>query len=145
MVLGAEDNGEVTGHRYPADAVTEILRVPETRLKPPLRPGTTVALDAHELLVCEVAPAPRAVMVVGDGFPRREGDEVIYSSEEAINRLKDGGLVSSPEARLAERASASDLDPGLVRRAMTAAGFEGEPETYLVQRRLAQRAGLSAA
>jgi ATP-dependent DNA helicase RecG len=118
-----------------------MLRVPETRLRPALPHGRTLTLDGHDLLVFEVVPAARAVMVVGDGFPRREGDEVILSSEESINRLKDAGLVTSPEARVAGRAAFADLDVALMLRAMEASAFEGPPEAYLLQRRLADRRG----
>src|SRR5450432_884069 len=141
LVLGVEDDGTLAGHSYRPDKVEEMLRVPETRLKPPLSRGRGVRLDGHELLVFDILPAARAVMVVGDGFRRREGDEVILSSEETINRLKDAGLVASPEARVANRASLDDLDPALIQRAIEAAGFDGPAEVYLVQRRLADRRG----
>ena len=141
LVLGVEDDGSLTGHKYAADKIEDMLRAPEIRLKPSLSKGRVVRLDGHDLLMFEVVPAARAVMVVGDGFPRREGDEVILSSEETINRLKDAGLVTSPEARLASRASMNDLDPPLIHWAIDAAGFEGGPEAYLVQRRLADHRG----
>lgn len=140
LVLGVEDDGSLSGCPHPDDEVEKLLRAPEARLAPPQRAGRVVELDGQRLLVFDVSPAPRAVMVTGDGFPRREGDSVIQSSEEQINRIKDAGLVASPEARVA-RAELSDLDPVLIERAIAAAGFVGSPEEYLLARRLADRRG----
>jgi ATP-dependent DNA helicase RecG len=141
LVLGVEDDGTLTGCPYPDDRDVEALvAVPENRLAPPLRRGRVVTLDGSALVVFEVAPAARAVMVQGNGFPRREGDEVIQSSEELINRLKDAGLVASPEARLAS-AGLDVLSAQALGRAMRDATFQGTAEEYLVERRLADRRG----
>jgi len=140
LVLGVEDDGALTGCPFAEDEVEKILRAPEARLVPPQRGGRVVEIDGVRLILFEVAPAPRAVMVQGDGFPRRDGDSVFQSSEELINRVKDAGLIASPEARVA-RAELADLDETLVRRAMEAGGFTGKLDDYLVERRLADRRG----
>ncbi len=141
LVLGVEDDGSLTGSPYPDDGdLDTLMRVPETRLAPALRPGRIVELDGLKLIVFEVAAAPRAVMVQGDGFPRREGDETIQSSEELINRVKDAGLVASPEARSAG-AGLAELSAQALERAMQASGYEGSVGDYLVERRLADRRG----
>jgi ATP-dependent DNA helicase RecG len=141
LVLGIEDGGEITGHSYPPPAVDAILNVPRNRLNPPLAPGGIERVDDKEILVFDVEAAPRAVMVIGDGFPRREGDQVIPTSEEVINRIKDAGLIASPEARIAGAVTLHDLDAESLRRTMREAGFEGSAEDYLVKRRLADRRG----
>lgn len=141
LVLGAEDDGPLTGHAYPPDVVDQMLVVSQQRLKPAQPAGRRVTLDGQDLLVFEVTPAPRAVMVIGNGFPLRVGDEVVKGSEEAINSSKDRGLVASPEARLADRAAFADLDRTHIERAMVAAAFSGTPEEYLEARRLADRRG----
>ncbi|MCA9674840.1 MAG: putative DNA binding domain-containing protein [Myxococcales bacterium] len=140
LVLGVEDDGAVTGCPYPADEVATILAVPANRLRPPLPPGEVIELDGQCLLVFEVQAAGRAVMVIGDGFPRRDLDEVHQSSEEAINQHKDAGLLGSPEARIAT-ANLADLDEELIHRAMEGSAFEGSPADYLAQRRLADVRG----
>jgi ATP-dependent DNA helicase RecG len=140
LVLGVEDDGTVTGCPYPDDEISSILAVPANRLRPALPGGSVVELDGQRLLVFEVQAAARAVMVVGDGFPRRDLDEVHQSSEEAINRHKDAGLLGSPEARIATR-SIADLDEALIRRAMEGSAFDGTIADYLVQRRLADVRG----
>jgi ATP-dependent DNA helicase RecG len=140
LVLGVEDDGALTGCPHPDDEVEKLLRAPEARLSPPQRAGRVVDLGGVKLLVFDVSPAPRAVMVTGDGFPRREGDSVIQASEDLINRLKDAGQVGSPEARVA-RGDLTDLDDQALSRAMEAGGFGGPPGEYLVARRLADRRG----
>lgn len=137
LVLGVEDNGTLSGCPWDAEEVEKCLRVPELRLSPPLPCGRRVDLEGQCLLVFEVVATPRAVKVIGDGYPRREGDQVFQVSEEFINRLKEGGLIRSPEARIAARASLSDLDLALVQRAMAATGFDGDAAAFLIQRRLA--------
>ncbi|MBE3132988.1 MAG: ATP-binding protein, partial [Acidobacteria bacterium] len=37
LLLGVEDDGTPTGHGYPADAVADLLAVPERRLRPEVR------------------------------------------------------------------------------------------------------------
>jgi ATP-dependent DNA helicase RecG len=140
LVLGVEDDGSLTGCPHPEDEMEKILRSTEARLTPPQRAGRVVEVDGAKLLVFDVVPAPRAVMVQGDGFPRRDGDSVVQSSEEVINRIKDAGLVTSPEARVA-RAELGDLDELAIKRAMDAGGFGGSVEDYLAARRLADRRG----
>ncbi|MCC6644987.1 MAG: putative DNA binding domain-containing protein [Polyangiaceae bacterium] len=141
LVLGVEDDGVVTGCPYQDDKdLGKLLAAPETRLDPPLAAGKIARLGEVKVVLFEVAPAARAVMVRGDGFPRREGDTVIQSSEVLINATKDAGLVASPEARAA-KATVADLSVDALRLAMDAAAFEGDPAEYLVARRLADPRG----
>ncbi len=147
LVLGVEDDGAITGCPYQDEgALSALLDVPSSRLTPPLAlSGEVREVDGKKLIVFEVSPAARAVMVQGNGFPRREGDEVIRMSQEAINRIKDGGLVESPEARPASGVGVADLSAELIERARAAAAFLGSAEEYLVARRLADSRGSALA
>lgn len=136
-IFGVEDDGSITGHAYPRDVIEQMLAVPTVRLVPPLSPGVVRVLDGHELLVFEIASAPRAVMVDGNGFPYRIGDTTRQWSEQAINAVKDLGIVESAEARRS-RVGLAALDDALIARARDAAGLgELSTEAYLVQHRLA--------
>ena len=86
LVLGVEDDGTITGHAYNAEDIGNLLAVPERRLKPPLCRGEVVTVGEHEVMVFQVDPEPQAVMVIGDGFPRRVDDKVFQESEQIINR-----------------------------------------------------------
>ncbi|HXH07186.1 MAG TPA: ATP-binding protein [Vicinamibacterales bacterium] len=90
LLLGAEDDGEPTGHGYPEEAIAEFFRVPERRLRPPVTVRTQqVHFDGKEMLLIHVAPTERAVLFEGNGFPYRVGDRAVRESEEAINARKE--------------------------------------------------------
>lgn len=138
-IFGVEDDATITGHLYPPDALEQMLAVPTARLIPPQAAGAIRVLDGHQLLVFEVESAPRAVMVDGNGFPYRIGDTTRQWSEQAINAVKDLGIVESVEARRS-RIQLAALDDALIARAREAAGLaELSSEDYLVRRRLADR------
>jgi ATP-dependent DNA helicase RecG len=114
LVIGVEDNASVTGHGRPADEIAQLIAVPERRLHSPLScDHQLLELDGQEVLVLEVGRAPRAVMVDGNGFPYRSGDQTIKESEERINALKQAYLDSGFEQRLAD-ATPEDLDTVLL-------------------------------
>jgi ATP-dependent DNA helicase RecG len=114
LVIGVEDDGTVTGHGRSAEEIEHLIGVPARRLRPPLSCDHQVLeLDGEEVLVIEVARAPRAVMVHGNGFPYRTGDQVIAESEERINALKQVYMESGFEQRLAS-ATPDDVDTSLL-------------------------------
>ncbi len=141
LLLGVEDDGTPTGHRYPREAVEQMLRTPADRLDPPQPAGRVVEVEGVELLVFEVLQAFAPVMVVGDGYPLRMGDQTLQAKHEHIQALKFRGLVESWEAR-PSACGLGELDEGLLRRAREGAGLEDAPvEDYLARRRLADWRG----
>ncbi|WP_437338403.1 ATP-binding protein [Sorangium sp. So ce394] len=141
LVLGLEDDGTSTGHRYPADAVRAILDTPRARLRPPQPEGFLVNHAGVELLVFDVPISDVPVQVDGDGFPLRIGDKTVQASESQIQRLKFRGLVESWESR-PSRMTLADLDPALLARAKTGSGLGTiSDEEYLLKRKLADRRG----
>lgn len=142
LILGQEDEFEITGHAYPADALEEMLATPERRLTPPQARGWVQEVEGRQVLVFSVASAPRAVQVIGDGFPRRVKDQVIQDSEEAINALKRRGQVESFESDLVPGLGLEALDLPTIQEAARAAGLPAhDPEGYLLARLLAERRG----
>lgn len=114
LVLGVEDDGTVTGHGRSPEELEHVIAVSERRLRSPFScDHQLLELDGEEVLVIEVGRAPRAVMVDGDGFPYRTGDQVIAESEERINALKQAYLESGFEQRLAS-AVPEDVDLSLL-------------------------------
>jgi len=138
LVLGVEDDGTPSGHGYPDEAIEEMLGTPTHRISPPQAAGRRVSWQGHELLVFEVPAAERAVMVHGDGFPRRVHDEVIQESEEVINAIKARGRSESIELDPAPTVGIDALDGNLLDRARRGAGLDDlSPADYLIERRLA--------
>lgn len=117
LVLGVNDDGLPSGHGYPVEAVDEFLAVPERRLRPAVlcRSGR-VELDGHELLVLEVPMSLEAVMVEGNGFPYRVGDQIRREAQEAINARKEAYRRVGFERRFRPEATLDDLDLDLVAR-----------------------------
>lgn len=114
LVIGVEDDGVATGHGRSADEIEHLVAVPSSRLRSPLTcDHQIIDLDGEEVLVIEVGRAPRAVMVDGNGFPYRTGDQVIAESEERINALKQAYLESGFEQRLSN-ATPDDIDVSLL-------------------------------
>ncbi|MBK9385765.1 MAG: putative DNA binding domain-containing protein [Planctomycetes bacterium] len=117
LVLGVDDDGTPSGHGYPEEAILEFFATPERRLRPSLRcRGQRVELDGHQLLLIEVPMCPEAVMVEGNGFPYRVGDQVRREPQEVINARKEAYRRVGYEQRFAPEASLQDLDLELVKR-----------------------------
>ena len=141
LILGIEDDGEITGHKLPADVVRTILDVPRTRLSPSGSAGFRYQQDDHELLVFEVAASDVPVHIEGNGFPLRMGDKTVQATESKIAALKVRGFGESWEAGHS-RLSVGDLDEKLLERARGGAGLRAlSVDDYLLRRKLADRRG----
>ena len=116
MILGVEDDGTPSGHEYPDEAVRDFLAVPARRLRPPVRIRSQRAcLGKHEVIVIDVPMHPEAVMVEGNGFPFRVGDQIIKEAQEAINQRKQSYRRVGYEQRVRPEADVADLDLDLAR------------------------------
>lgn len=142
LLVGVEDDGAVTGHGYAAEAIEVMLAAPAQRLTPPVPGGEVVLHEDREVLLFEVTSAEHAVMVIGDGYPRRVGDGVLQESEQNINAIKARTRAESVEGEAVPGANLELLDLDLVRRAQTAAGLAAlTTGDYLIVRKLAERRG----
>jgi ATP-dependent DNA helicase RecG len=111
LLLGVDDDGIPSGHRYPEEAIEDFFRVPETRLRPPTPCRTgRVHVGDKEILIFDIAPAQQAVMVDGDGFPYRVGDKVLTEPQEVINARKEAYRRVGYEQRIRAEATLGDLD-----------------------------------
>lgn len=114
LVIGVEDDGIPTGHGCSEEEIEHLIATPGRRLRSPLTcDHQRLELDGEEVLVLEVGSAPRAVMVDGNGFPYRMGDQVIRESEERINALKESYRETGYDRRLAD-ATRDDIDEQLL-------------------------------
>jgi ATP-dependent DNA helicase RecG len=142
LLVGVEDDGEVTGCSHDHDRVLFMLAVPESRLAPPLPSGKAIQHGDRQILVFEVQSATAAVMVIGSGFPRRVGTDVFYESEEAINAIKARARTDSKESEVVAGAGLEALDSAAIAAAKGEAGLAHESDAqYLIARGLAERRG----
>lgn len=51
LILGIEDDGTVTGHRLPAEALQSLLSAPRARLVPPQGEGFVVEHEGQQLII----------------------------------------------------------------------------------------------
>jgi len=143
LVLGIENDGEVTGHKLPPEALANLLSVPESRLNPACSKGFVVQVDDRELIVFDVPASDVPVQVIGDGFPLRIGEETIEASESHIRSHKFQGLAESWESRPSPM-TVSELDRELLLQARQRSGLaQWSDEEYLLKRKLADRQGNS--
>ena len=141
LVLGIEDDGTVTGHNLPHDALAALLSVPEHRLTPACPAGFIIRIDGKDLLVFDVPASDVPVQVTGDGFPLRIGEETIEASESQIRGMKVQGLAESWESQRSPM-TVADLDHVLLAQARQRAGLsQWSDEDYLLKRKLADRKG----
>ena len=141
LVVGAEDNGDVTGHKIRPSNLRNLLDAPVVRLRPPQSAGTTRQINGEEVLVFNVPPSPEPIMVDGDGFPYRSGEHTVKLFESEIAALKRKNFAESWESHWAD-ADADDLDPELLALARASSGLEHiANEEYLIDRQLAARRG----
>jgi ATP-dependent DNA helicase RecG len=111
LLLGVDDDGTPTGHGYPEEAVAEFLAVAQRRLRPAVAiRHQRVALDGNEIIVIQVHIAPEAVMVDGDGFPYRVGDQIRLEPQEVINQRKQAYRTVGYECRFNPDATLENLD-----------------------------------
>ncbi len=114
LVLGVDNDGTLSGHGYPDEAITEFLAVPQRRLRPAVAiRHQRISLAGNEIIVLQVALEPEAVMVEGDGFPYRVGDQVRQEPQEVINQRKQAYRTVGYECRFNFDASLDNLDLAL--------------------------------
>lgn len=135
LLLGVEDDGTPSGHAYPSDAVADLLAVPERRLRHPVRCRVQrIHLDGQEVLVVQVPIAPEAVMVEGNGFPYRVGDQVLREPQEVINARKEAYRRVGYEQRVRPEATFDDVDLDLAAQFLSRTVFrERSVEDLLVR------------
>ena len=141
LILGIEDDGAVSGHGLPETALRSVLKTPSARLNPRQPGGFLVPSGGEQLIVFDVTVSDTPVMVVGNGFPLRVGDQTVRVRETQIRALKRQNMYESWESR-PSRFGLKDLDRQLLARARSRAGLaEWTDEEYLLKRKLADRRG----
>ena len=111
LLIGVEDDGSPTGHGYPDDVIEEFVTVRRRRLKPSVSCRTgRLRVAGVELLAFNVPIAPEAVMVGGNGFPYRVGDNVTREPQEVINERKQAYRRVGYEQPFRADARPDDLD-----------------------------------
>jgi ATP-dependent DNA helicase RecG len=124
LLVGVEDDGSPTAHAYPEEAIAEFGAVASRRLRPAVACRLSrIRLGAAEILAFDVPNAPEAVMVDGNGFPYRVGDQIVREPQEVINQRKESYRRVGYEQRIRPEASLGDLDLDLARKFLAGTPF----------------------
>jgi ATP-dependent DNA helicase RecG len=86
-----------------------------------------LTVDGKELLIVQVPNHPEAVMVDGNGFPYRVGDQVVREPQEVINDRKQAYRRVGYEQRIRPEATLEDLDLELARRFLGSGAWADRP------------------
>jgi len=128
LILGTEDDGTPSGHNYPSEALNSFVETIERRLRPTVRVSfQTVAVDGCELLIFSVPLHPEAVMVEGNGFPYRVGDQVVHEPQEVINDRKAEYRRVGYERQTRPEGDLDSLDLELARRFLGRTPYRDRP------------------
>lgn len=128
LFLGVENDGTPSGHAYAEEAIRDFLAVSTRRLRPEvvIRFQRTT-LNAQEIIIIEVPMFPEAVMVEGDGFPYRVGDQVVLEAQAAINARKQAYRRVGYEQQRRQDALVADLDLELAASFLAKSPVSGRP------------------
>ena len=135
LLLGVENDGSPSGHDYPDEAVEDFIAVPARRLRPPVTCRVDrLVFEGRQILAFDVPIAAEAVMVDGNGFPYRVGDQVIREPQEVINRRKEAYRRVGYEQRIRPEATLDDLDLELARDFLARTPFGTRPVEEILER-----------
>ncbi|MEW6263925.1 MAG: ATP-binding protein [Thermodesulfobacteriota bacterium] len=140
LVLGIEDNGQVTGADYPEDRLDVIRKAPQVLVRPPLR------FMLHEeqvqektVLHFEVDWSPDAHQLTDGRYLLRVNDSNFPFSAKDIEAMKEGKRRRVIESRYIPEASLADLDLDLVGNLSERRGVGESHDELLAKYRLADK------
>lgn len=140
LVVGIEDNGDVTGLDYPESRLDLLRQAPHSLVRPPLRPRLTEAtLQGKPVLLFEVDWSPDVHQLSDGRYVLRINDGNVPFGAEEIKAIKDGKRRRVTEMRPVMEASLEDLDLSLVAETARRAGLNKTPEQTLAYYRLVER------
>jgi ATP-dependent DNA helicase RecG len=146
LLIGVEDDGEVTGVPHNDDDVTAMLAAPRTHVHPksslPLAHAARLSLDGREVLFFSVTKGTTQIYQLPDGrCVRRVGIQTLPESIDAIIFDRQESKSRGYDSEFVDEAQVSDLDLNLLREIAEHYLPGITPEKYLQQIGLAEYAG----
>lgn len=140
LVIGVEDDGEVTGVDYPPDRLDVLRRACQTHVKPPLHPHISESeLAGKRVMYFEVDWSIEAHQLTDGRYLLRIGDQNMPFPAADIEALKAGKRRRVTEIQYMAEATLDDLDMQLVASLGEKVGLTVEPEEILEHYRLVER------
>ncbi len=142
LLVGVEDDGQVTGLPHSSEAIDKILRAPEELVHPttPLAGVTRarVETDGVTVLYLSIGKSTSFVHQLSDGrCVRRQDLETIPAVPAVLQLERDEALSRDYDRQYVDGAHSADLDQDLLAKATRAASPGATPEMLLQQWNLA--------
>lgn len=137
LVVGVEDNGEVSGVGYTGDRLNVLKKAPQTHVKSPLNPIVTDSvIDGKPVLLFEVDWSMEVHQLTDGRYLLRVDDKNIPFDAKDIEAIKEGKRRRIAEMKFIPEARLSDLDFGLIAGFGGKVGMKDSPEAILSKYRL---------
>jgi len=139
LVVGIEDDGEVSGMTYPEDRMAVLVAAPKRLVHPPLRVQVIKGkLEGKPVLVFEVDWSIESHQLTDGRYLLRCDDKNMPFAAGDIEALKEGKRRRVTETRFIGEASLRDIDTSLLRNFAYKLGVEASAEDILSRYRLAE-------
>jgi len=139
LVVGIEDDGEVSGMTYPEDRMAVLVAAPKRLVQPPLRVQVIKGkLEDKPVLVFEVDWSIESHQLTDGRYLLRCDDKNMPFAASDIEALKEGKRRRVTETRFIGEASIRDIDTSLLRKVAHKLGVQASPEDILSRYRLAE-------
>ncbi len=139
LIVGIEDDGEVSGMTYPEDRMAVLMAAPKRLVQPPLRVQVIKGkLEDKPVLVFEVDWSMESHQLTDGRYLLRCDDKNMPFPASDIEALKEGKRRRVTETRFIGAATMRDIDMTLLRKVAHKLGIQASPGDMLSRYRLAE-------
>ena len=132
LLLGVEDNGEITGVRYPSDKERILKESPKQYIRPPLKPKIEIFdYQGKKLWTFQQDWVPTVHQLSDGRYLYRIGDSNVPFPADQIEAIKAAKRQAAYEMRIVPTATLGDLDKALIHKTTERLGFTDSVENFL--------------
>jgi ATP-dependent DNA helicase RecG len=131
LILGVEDDGDITGVQYPSDK-EDVLRNSAKQIRPPLKPKIEmVDYQGRKLWIFQQDWIPAVHQLTDGRYLYRIGDSNVPFPADQIEAIKTAKRQAAYEMRILPTATLGDLDETLIRITAERIGITSSIENFL--------------
>lgn len=131
LVLGVEDDGDITGVQYPSDK-EDVLRNSAKQIRPPVKPKIeTVDYQGKKLWIFQQDWVPTVHQLTDGRYLYRIGDSNVPFPAEQIEAIKAAKRQAAYEMQIIPTATLGDLDETLIYKSAERLGIKESVEDFL--------------
>jgi ATP-dependent DNA helicase RecG len=137
LILGVEDNGEVTGVQYPSDKESILKNSAQQNIRPALKSKVEIVdCQGKKLWVFQQDWVPTVHQLSDGRYLYRIGESNVPFPADQIEAIKAAKRQATFEMRIIPTATMNDLDERLVREIIERLGIKDSMEEFLSRYRL---------